>query len=62
MKNNNEYDFTVETSIMPKFWFQENPIQILCIFDSNRYILVKLWVKVFVSQGWVLAKIEMHTL
>ena len=56
-------DFGVEISFMAKwktFSFQENFIQILWIFSCNKCILLKLWVKVFVSQGWVQAEITIH--
>ena len=65
IKNDNVYDFRVEISIMPKwkiFWFQKNPIHILWIFNCYGYILVGLWVKVFISQGWVQAEITVHAL
>ena len=48
---------------MPKqktFLFQKDFIQILWIFGYNKCILVKLWVKVFVSRGWVQAEITMN--
>ena len=42
--------------------FKKNSIQILWIFSCNTCILVRLWVKVFVLQGWVLEKIAVNTL
>ena len=39
------------------FDFKKNLIQILWIFSSNKCILVRLWVKVLVSQGWVQVEI-----
>ena len=35
-------------------------IQILWIFSCNRNILVRLWVKIFLSQGWEQAEIAVH--
>ena len=63
IENNLYNDFMVEISFMAKwktFWFQSNFIQILWIFSCNKCILVRLWVKVFVSQGWVQAEITIH--
>ena len=63
IKNNLYNDFRVEISFMAKwktFWFQKNFIQILWIFSCIKCILVRLWVKVFVSQGWVQAEITIH--
>ena len=50
---------------MPKWknvWFQKSFMQILWIFSYNKCILVRLWVKVFVSQGWVQAEVTVDTL
>ena len=65
IKNNYQciYDFRVEISIMPKwkiFRFQKNYLQILWVFSCNGWILVRLWVKVFVSQGWVQAEVTVN--
>ena len=37
--------------------FEKNFIKILWIFSCNKCILLRLWVKVFLSQEWVQAKI-----
>ena len=34
----------------------------ICIFSYNKYNLVRLWVKVFVSQGRVQSEITLQTL
>ena len=41
--------------------FQKNFIQILWIFSCNICILVRLWVKVFVSQEWEQAEITVNS-
>ena len=48
---------------MPRWkvlFFQKN-IQIW-IFSFDKCILVRLWVNVFISQGWIQAEITVHTL
>ena len=52
VKNNNVYEFQIS----------KNPIQILWFFNYNRHILVILWVRVFVSQGWIQAEVAVNTL
>ena len=42
------------------FDFKKNLIQILWIFSYTKFILVRLGVKVFVSQGWVQTEITIH--
>ena len=44
------------------FWFQRNFIQILWILGCNKRILVRLWVMVFVSQGWLQTEITVYKL
>ena len=54
------YNFRVELFLClngKPFDFKKNLIQILWIFSSNKCILVRLWVKVLVSQGWVQVEI-----
>ena len=41
--------------------FQKNFMQILWIFSCNKFILMRLWVKVFVSQEWVQAEITVNS-
>ena len=41
--------------------FQKNFIQILWIFSCNKFILMRLWVKMFVSQEWVQAEITINS-
>ena len=41
--------------------FQKNFIQILWIFSCNKFILMRLWVKMFVSQEWVQAEITTNS-
>ena len=49
---------------MENFFISKNFIQISWIFSCNECILVivRLWVKLFVSQGWIQTEIAMHTL
>ena len=60
------YEFRVDISIMTKckmFKFQnknKQNIQILWIFSCNRHILVRLSVKVLLSQEWVQAEITVY--
>ena len=46
---------------MEKFLISKNSTQI-CNFGCDKSILVRLWVKVFLSQGLVKAKITVETL
>ena len=41
--------------------FQKNFIQLLWIFSSDKFILVRLWVKVFTSQEWAQAGITVNS-
>ena len=41
---------------------KSNSVGILRIFSSNKCILVRLWVKKFVSQRWLQAEITTQTL
>ena len=47
---------------MKNFLISENFIQILWIFSYNKCILVRLWVKVFVSQGWLQVEITVYAI
>ena len=42
--------------------FDFKKLQILCIFSRNKCILERLWVKVFLLQGWVQTEIAVPTL
>ena len=63
IKINLIYVFRVEIFLCfnGKF-FDFKKFQILWIFSCNKCILLSLWVKVFVSQGWVHWEIAVHTL
>ena len=40
--------------------FQKNVMQILWIFSCNKFVFMRLWVKVFVSQEWVQREITVN--
>ena len=47
---------------MENFSISKKTIQIVWISNCNSCILMILWVKVFVSQGWQQAEIVVHKL
>ena len=44
------------------FDFKKTTFRYLCIFNCNKCILMRLWVKILVSQGWVQSEITVHTI
>ena len=42
------------------FWSQKTTFRYLCIFNCNKCILVRLWVKVLVSQVWMQSEVTIQ--
>ena len=58
-------DLRVQIFFMPKwkiFWFQKTFIKISWIFSCNKCIIVRLWLKLFISHGWMQTEITVHNI